>query len=294
MATTLAPLDHPPSRSPLTAIRKIFHPSDFTPASEVAFRHALKISQVAQAELTVLHVAQHEAAQWTEFPGVREWLERWGVIPPGSGRDALQATGLRVQKIIVHSSDTVRACLHYLDRHPSELLVLGAAQQESRAPWPQFPDGAAEPRSSGLMTLFLPDSGAGFVDASDGAVQLRRILVPIAARPDPQRAVQAAARLVHTLGLGAAEFTLLHIGDESTLPEVQTPAVPGWSWRSELRSGAVAAGILEAIAERIPDLVVMATDGTHGFLDGLRGNVTECILHRSQRPLLAVPGDTRP
>jgi nucleotide-binding universal stress UspA family protein len=37
------------------------------------------------------------------------------------------------------------------------------------------------------------------------------------------------------------------------------------------------------------DLIVMATEGRHGFLDALRGSTTEAVLRRAGRPLLAVP-----
>ena len=37
------------------------------------------------------------------------------------------------------------------------------------------------------------------------------------------------------------------------------------------------------------DLVVMTTEGRHGFLDALRGSTTEAVLRRANRPLLAVP-----
>ena len=37
-------------------VESVFHPSDFSQASEVAFAHALKIALVAKATLTVLHV----------------------------------------------------------------------------------------------------------------------------------------------------------------------------------------------------------------------------------------------
>ena len=36
-------------------VESVFHPSDFSEASEVAFAHALKIALVAKAKLTVLH-----------------------------------------------------------------------------------------------------------------------------------------------------------------------------------------------------------------------------------------------
>ena len=62
-------------------IRVIFHPSDFSEASEVAFAHALKIALVTGATLNVLHVADGGSADWSDFPGVRDTLERWHLIP---------------------------------------------------------------------------------------------------------------------------------------------------------------------------------------------------------------------
>ena len=72
--------------NPTTKVESIFHPSDFSEASEVAFAHALKIALVAKAELTVLHVEASPSTEWQDFPGVRDTLERWGLIPKGAPR----------------------------------------------------------------------------------------------------------------------------------------------------------------------------------------------------------------
>ncbi len=61
-------------------LQHVFHPSDFSPASEVAFAHALKAALIAKATLTVLHVSPGGEQNWTEFPGVRQTLERWGML----------------------------------------------------------------------------------------------------------------------------------------------------------------------------------------------------------------------
>jgi nucleotide-binding universal stress UspA family protein len=62
-------------------LESIFHPSDSSEASEVAFVHALKIALVAGAKLTMLHVEASPSAEWQDFPGVRDTLERWGAHP---------------------------------------------------------------------------------------------------------------------------------------------------------------------------------------------------------------------
>ena len=61
-------------------IDSIFHPTDLSEASFVAFVHALKIALLAQSELTILHAANSggDKVSWKDFPGVRQTLERWG------------------------------------------------------------------------------------------------------------------------------------------------------------------------------------------------------------------------
>src|SRR6185295_20226244 len=92
-------------------VKFVFHPSDFSEASEVAFAHALKIALVVGAKLTMLHVTASPSAEWQDFPGVRDTLERWKLIPKGSPKSAVGWLGIEVDKIIASSKDPVKACL---------------------------------------------------------------------------------------------------------------------------------------------------------------------------------------
>src|SRR4029450_9359025 len=75
-------------------IDTILHPSDFSEASEAAFAHALKTALVAHSRLTLLHVTSDRTpGWWTDFPGVRRTLERWGLLPPNSPQSAVPAPG---------------------------------------------------------------------------------------------------------------------------------------------------------------------------------------------------------
>jgi nucleotide-binding universal stress UspA family protein len=63
---------------------RIVHPSDFSRSSRVAFAHALKIALRSNAELEIVHVERHKVGSdrdvhWTEFPGVRATLARFGI-----------------------------------------------------------------------------------------------------------------------------------------------------------------------------------------------------------------------
>jgi nucleotide-binding universal stress UspA family protein len=62
--------------------QRIFHPSDFSDASDVAFVHALKLAVLANGRLTILHAGDGGDRQ--EFPRVRRTLERWEMLPPNS------------------------------------------------------------------------------------------------------------------------------------------------------------------------------------------------------------------
>jgi hypothetical protein len=116
-------------------VRSIFHPSDFSEPSEVAFAHALKIALVVGAKLTVLHVEASPSAEWQDFPGVRDTFERWKLIPKGSPKSAVGLLGIGVNKVIASSKDPVKACLGFLAKHPEDLIVLAVHQREGRMRW---------------------------------------------------------------------------------------------------------------------------------------------------------------
>ncbi len=73
------------------------------------------------------------------------------------------------------------------------------------------------------------------------------------------------------------------------MPDVVCPDVPGWRWNKVTKQGDVIDGICETAQETEADLIVMVTDGRHGFLDALRGSHSERVLRRSPCPLLVIP-----
>ena len=268
----------------------IFYPSDFSPASEVAFAHALKLALLAQAELSLLHVTrQPDATQWTDFPGVRRTLERWDILPAGSAREDVVEMGMNVKKIVSVQTDPVEAILDYLKQHPTDLIVLATHQREGLARW--MHKAVAEPiaRHAGEMTLFVPCGVTGFVSLETGALTLRRIVIPIDAVPPPQPAVNAASALASALGCPETSFTVVYVGDDEKMPKVHMPEQEGWTWEKTIRHGEVVEQILQVGAERSADLIVMSTQGRHGFLDALRGSTTEQVLRGARCPLLAIP-----
>src|SRR6185369_2683176 len=274
-------------------IQSVLHPTDFSEGSLVAFHHALKAAMLSRSKLTLLHVSTDGTSQWSQFPGVRETLERWGALPKGSPKAAVAQLGINVGKIMAKKDEPVDAVVNYLEQNPTDLIVLSTSKRDGRIPW--LGKSVAEPvtRKAGEMTLLIPGDDEGFVSPKDGSINLNRILIPIARTPRPEPALNAAARLVQKWNCSAGTFVLLHVGTSNTMPAVRTPEVPGWTWEKELRTGEVIEGIVKSAKEKKVDLIALATDGRNGFLDALRGSHSERIWRYGVAPLLTIPIGSR-
>ena len=276
-----------------TNITSIFHASDFSEASATAFVHALKIALVTEATLMMLHVDPSYDADWSDFPGVRSTLERWRLIPEGSPKSAVGRLGIDVTKVIATSSSPVKACLDFLTKHPAQLIVLAIHQYEGNMRWLQ--KRVAEPvaHAAGQMTLFIPHGVPGFVSPDDGSISLHNILIPVARKPDAQPAVDAVVRMVHALQLPSGNVTLLHAGPAEEIPALQVAPNPDWNWKFKARDGEPVEVILQTAADTSADLIVMTTEGPHGFLDALRGSTSTNVLRACRCPVLSLHVDPR-
>jgi nucleotide-binding universal stress UspA family protein len=277
----------------LAIIQSVLHPTDLSESSLVAFHHALKAAMLAKAQLTLMHVSTEKDLKWSHFPGVRETLERWGVLPPGSLKSAVAQLGIDARKIVANEPDPVDAVINYLEEHPTDLIVLSTSHRDGRIPWLGKSVASPVTRKSGEMTLLIPGDVEGFVSPKDGSVNLKRILIPIAQTPRPEPALTTAAKFVKRFSDEEGTFIILHIGTSNTMPAVRVPETEGWTWQKEVRSGEVIDGIVKAAKDFEADLIVMATDGRNGFMDGLRGSHSERILRYGAAPLLTIPIGSR-
>ena len=270
-------------------LESIFHPSDFSEASEVAFAHALRIALVVEAKLTMLHIEASPTTEWQDFPGVRETLERWGLIPADSPKSAVGQLGIDVTKFIRQSEDPVEACLHFLAENPAELIVLAVRQREGRMRWLERSVGGPIARRAGQMTLFIPHGVDGFVSRQDGSISVRNILIPVTTKPRPQPSVEATARLIRNLELPAGVVTLLHVGPAAEMPSLRPPTDTAWTWDRVAKAGEPVDAIVQTASELHADLIVMTTEGPDGFLDALRGSTSERVLRKVRCPVASLP-----
>lgn len=279
------------SKTPLSLpiLQHVFHPSDFSAASETAFAHALKAALIAKATFTIFHVSPDRRENWTEFPGVRQTLERWGILPKNSPKSAVPDLGIQVSKVIAQDKDPVKSVLGFLAHQPCDLIVLATQRDKGRALW--LEKSVAEPvaRESHQMTLFIPAGVEGFVSLQDGSVSLENILIPVAPVPKAQPAIQAAVRIAQRLNCPTGHFTTLYVGDDNEMPEISCPELPGWEWTKMSQKGDITQVILQTAREMEADLIVMSTEGRQGFLDALRGSNSEQVLRQCACPLLTIP-----
>ena len=274
-------------------IQSVLHPTDFSESSLVAFHHALKAAMLSRSKLTLLHVSTDGTSEWSHFPGVRETLERWGMLPKGSQKADVGKLGINAAKVMAKKGEPVDAMINYLETNPTDLIVLSTSKRDGRIPW--LGKSVAEPvtRKAGEMTLLIPGDVEGFVSHKDGSVRLNKILIPVARTPRPEPALNAAAKLVEKWNCSGGTFVLMHVGTSNTMPALRTPEVPGWTWEKELRSGEVIEGIVNSAKDHKVDLILLATDGRNGFLDALRGSHSERIVRYGVAPLLTIPVGSR-
>jgi nucleotide-binding universal stress UspA family protein len=274
-------------------VESVLHPTDFSAASDRAFAHALAVALLRRTRFTLLNVSREPTGRdWSEFPAVRETLERWGLLEPGSPRSAVyRELGVRVQKITAGGRNPVQAILDRIAAEPVELVVLATEARSGPLRWLRRSVAESVARASGVMTLFVPRGARGFVNLDNGHLALKRILVPVAVAPSAQDAVEFAARIARLIGEGDVEIALLHVGHE--MPELKLSEDPAFSFSERLRRGAIVDEIV-AVADRLrADLVIMATDGRRSLADVLRGTCTERVLRRVACPVLVLPVERR-
>ena len=201
--------------------------------------------------------------------------------------------GIKVKKVVAQDKDPVKSVLGFLEHQPSDLIVLATQQDKGQVLWLEKSVAKPVARESHQMTLFIPAGVEGFVSLTDGSVSLKNILIPVAPVPKAQPAIQAAVRIAQRLNCPTGQFTILYVGDDSEMPEVSCPELPGWEWTKISQRGDITQVILQTARGMEADLIVMSTEGRHGFLDTLRGSNSEQVLRQCACPLLAIPTNSR-
>lgn len=274
----------------MTGYETILHPTDLRPEAENAFAHALRLTLASKGLLSVIHVGDlKQGACWEAFPHVRPLLARWGLLPGRATLRELRELGIGVKKVAVGARGAAGRVAGYIADHSPRLVVLSTHRRRGLDRLLHASISEQIARRTHARTLFVPQEVKGFVRTETGEVTLRRILVPLKLGLSPQLAVDEAGRLARALGCKELRVTLLHVGSKHAMPRVNLVAPSGWVIERLSVQGEVEPEILKAARTHQVDLIVMVTQGHDGFLDAIRGNSTEQVLHGAPCPVLAIP-----
>jgi nucleotide-binding universal stress UspA family protein len=271
-------------------IKTILHPTDFSAESEAAFAHALAICLFRKGELTILHAGDEylDGDDWQKFPHVRKTLERWKLLPPGSTRAAVfHELGIRVSKVSA-KGDPVTATLEYLGDYPTDLMVLATEGREGLPRFMRRSVAESLARHANIKTLFVPHDARGFIDL-DGNLTLRKVLVPVAAAPDPRAALAYAARATDLAGGEPVDLIALHVGGHDPQLALPAPSNSRASWRRMHVEGDPEDEIVRFAEKEQVDLVFMATQGVDTLREVVAGRTTERVMRRAPCPVCVVP-----
>jgi nucleotide-binding universal stress UspA family protein len=90
----------------------------------------------------------------------------------------LARLGIRVAKVGLDPQDLRSGLMGFLDEHPSDLLVLATHGRDGIARWMHGSIAEELSRIAKLPTLFMPPTGRGFVDHTDGSLHCATLLAP--------------------------------------------------------------------------------------------------------------------
>lgn len=271
---------------------RIMVTTDFSLESERAFFHALSFAVSKQARLTLLHTGSESrgSVPWERFPGIRETLASWGLLPPDAPRDAVSDTlNVSVAKMAMRDDDPRQGITDYLRKHPTDLLVMATEGRTGLARL--FNSSVAETVSfqTNSHTLMLPNGGRGFVDPKTGKARLQRVLCALDPHRDPRPALAYLKQWLPTLGAPEMEVLMLQTCDPHDATEMILPQTSDLNWRQEARPGEPVATIVTAAREMDAELIVMTTRGPLGLMGRMRGSRTDKVLRDIRRPLLSIP-----
>lgn len=279
-----------PELQPITP--RILVTTDFSADSELAFHHALALAVAKRARLTLLHTGSEgrDDVAWDRFPGVRETLGHWGLLPSEAPRTAVAAQlGVDVAKMAMRDDDPRQGITDYLKRHPVDLLVMATRGRTGMARL--FRPSVAETVTYRTRShaLLLPDRASGFVDGASGVATLKRVLCVLDPYRDPRVAFAYLRSWLPAFGGVLAEVTVVDTGNGDVFDSRQLPQTDGQTWTLKRQLGPVSDVAIEMAGELEPDLVVMTGQGHLGLRARLAGSNAERILRTTLLPVLIMP-----
>ena len=266
----------------------IFHPTDFSDASDAAFRHALRLAFELKTGLTIMHVGDRRD-DWSGFPHVRETLAGWNLVDPDIPKQELEPlTGLRVKKIEAIGENPVDVMARFLDVHTVSMVVMATHGRTGMAAVRHPSVARALARKVRRPFLFVRQDMPGIIQP-DGNIKLDHVLVPVDNEPDPQMAIDEVVRLTRQWNGAVGTLEALHVGNQPMRVSLNIPDLGDIVLNSVSRNGEPEQVIPAVAAENHADLIVMVYAGPDRLAEKWIGSTTEQVIRTAPCPVLALP-----
>jgi nucleotide-binding universal stress UspA family protein len=271
----------------------ILCPIDFSKVSLVAFAHALKLTVLLGAKLTILRLEtpNRSLKYMSDYPPVRATLAQWGIFTEGIAvESSFGKLGIAIKKTHRKCISPHTAIVDYLREHHVDLIVVSIHSPKNGVRY-EITSTVFDliQHTHDVQCLFLPISSQGFVSILDGSVRLRNILVPMASEPSPQSAIEEALALASVAGNDATKITLMHVGTKEGMPKIELPALHCCKCRSIIRNGNVIDEITSFPSGDSTDLVVMTTRSRKLPKHFNLSSVAAEALQKISCPVLTIP-----
>ncbi len=276
-------------RSGRPGVRSILHPTNLSSNNEAAFVHALRIAILNRANLMLLHVDPESKTRIVDapIPSVRMTLEDWGLLPRGSRRDDVFKTfGVHVKKMLGDDPDVVRSIVNFRYLFPTDLMVLATGSTETNRKSGAMAQHLA--RKANVTTLFVPEDKKHFVCPRSGAINLRRVLIPVFDSPEPQSIIEASVDVLNWITNTPVDATVLRLDNTDGAADLEIQSGQHWLRFRNGQDGKGDNGILNAAEETSSDLIVMMMEKRDKLLNSVRSTVTPKFIRKTPCPILAV------
>jgi nucleotide-binding universal stress UspA family protein len=282
-------------------IRRILFPTDFSECAQGALPHAIRLAELHDADLRLLHVLVLHATSAIEaiepFPGEDD------------AKEALEATarhrgGARVTHHVTRAIEAAPAILDDADAHRIDLIVIGSHGR--RGIRRLLLGSVAEEvlREAECPVLIVRQEKEPSTE-----VDVKRILIPLDFSKHTALALDYARELADGFG---ASLDLLHVVEVPTYPDFYVPfsaALETTAVRQDARDrlevladplraahdvgthvkvGRTALEVTEFAENGGHDLIVLPSHGYSGLERVLLGSVAEGVLRRTPCPVLTV------
>jgi len=247
---------------------------------QAPFVHALRLAQASRGELEIVDVRNEEEA--TQHIGVRETLERWGILLPGAHRSDLEDIGLNIKKV-VRPGNKRREILKRFSKRKHDMLVIGTEKRGALSSlFKNLPERVAA--NFNQTILYIPSNGKTIINERTGELTLRTVLLAVKDKKSCSAALEHLKTLLSFFSPVRPAVIGLHAG--AKFPSVEKPNAKMCLWLQTARDENLEDAVLSGAKIYNPDLIIMPSKREAKLARFAGGTLIERIARQVSCPVL--------